>query len=42
MEELVLWAGIDLLGLNSMAVKVFARVLVVLDNYLISKWFVIM
>ena len=40
MEEAVLWLGIDLLGMNSMLVKVFAQVLVVLGNYFISKWFV--
>lgn len=37
MEEAVLWLGIDLLGMNSMVVKVFAQVLVVVGNYFISK-----
>lgn len=37
MEEIVLWAGIDLMGINSMLVKVAAQVLVVAGNYIISK-----
>jgi putative flippase GtrA len=37
MEELVLWVGIDLLGINSMIVKLIAQVLVVIGNYVISK-----
>lgn len=40
LEEAVLWLGIDLLGRNGMTVKVFAQVLVVVGNYVISKWFV--
>lgn len=40
LEEAVLWMGIDLLGMNSMAVKVLAQVLVVAGNYFISKWLV--
>ena len=40
MEELVLFIGIDLLGMNSMLVKVVAQVLVVIGNYLISKFIV--
>ena len=40
LEEAVLWAGIDLMGINTMLVKVFAQVLVVVGNYIISKWFV--
>lgn len=40
LEELILWIGIDLLGMNSIAVKVAAQVLVILGNYVISKLFV--
>ena len=40
LEELILWAGIDLLGLGSLPVKIVASVLVVVGNYVISKWFV--
>lgn len=40
MEEIVLWLGIDLLEMSSMPVKVFAQVLVVAGNYVISKWMV--
>ena len=40
MEEAVLWIGIDLLGINTMAVKVFGMILVVIGNYCVSKWFV--
>lgn len=40
MEELVLFVGINLLSINSLAVKVFAQFLVVVGNYVISKWFV--
>jgi glycosyltransferase involved in cell wall biosynthesis len=40
LEELVLWAGIALLGLADMAVKVFAQALVIVGNYAISKWLV--
>lgn len=38
MEELVLWGGIEQMRFNSMGVKVFAQVLVVAGNYIISKW----
>ena len=37
LEEAVLWIGIDLLHMNSMAVKIAAQVLVIIGNYLISK-----
>ena len=37
MEEAVLWVGIDLLGANSMVVKLIAQVLVIVGNYVISK-----
>ena len=40
LEEAVLWLGIDVLGLNSMAVKLAAQVLVIVGNYLISKFIV--
>ena len=40
LEELILWIGIDILGLNSMAVKVVAQVLVIIGNYVVSKFFV--
>lgn len=40
MEEVMLWLGIDLLGINSMTVKVVAQVFVIVGNYFISKWFV--
>lgn len=40
LEELVLRIGIDKLGIDSMAVKVFAQLLVIMGNYVISKWFV--
>ena len=40
MEEIVLWLGIDLLEMSSMPIKVFAQVLVVAGNYVISKWMV--
>lgn len=36
-EELMLWAGIDLLHLNAMPVKLAAQVLVVIGNYAVSK-----
>lgn len=40
LEELVLWIGIDCLGIHGMVVKVVAQVLVIVGNYVISKWFV--
>ena len=40
LEEAVLWLGISVLGINDIAVKVFAQVLVIISNYIISKRFV--
>lgn len=40
LEELVLWVGIGLLNLNSLLVKTLAQVLVIVGNYIISKWLV--
>ncbi|MDO5477229.1 MAG: GtrA family protein [Eubacteriales bacterium] len=40
MEELILWSGIDLLHIHAMVVKIIAQILVVVGNYIISKWFV--
>ena len=39
-EEIILWAGIDALHLDSMIVKVTGQVAVVIGNYIISKWLV--
>ena len=38
--EAVLWLGIDMMHINSMVVKVVAQVLVIVGNYVISKFFV--
>ncbi|MBE6040162.1 MAG: GtrA family protein [Clostridiales bacterium] len=40
LEELVLWLGISLLSIDSLIVKIIAQVLVIIGNYVISKWFV--
>lgn len=40
MEEAVLWIGIDILDINSMAVKIVAQVMVIVGNYVISKFVV--
>ena len=40
LEEAVLWLGISVLGINDIAVKVVAQVLVIVGNYIISKRFV--
>ena len=40
LEELILWLGISVLGINDIVVKVIAQVIVILGNYLISKLFV--
>lgn len=40
MEEVILYVGINLLGMNSIGVKVAAQILVLVGNYLISKLFV--
>ena len=37
LEELLLWAGIDLLDLNSLLVKIVAQAAVIIGNYVISK-----
>ncbi len=40
MEEIVLWIGISLLKIHPLPVKIAGQVLVVIGNYVISKWFV--
>jgi Predicted membrane protein len=40
LEEAILWLGIDFLRINGMAVKIVAQVLVIVGNYVISKFFV--
>ena len=40
MEELILWLGISVLGVNDLAVKIIAQVLVIVGNYVISKFLV--
>ena len=40
MEEAVLLAGIKMLHINEMAVKIAAQILVLLGNYMISKFLV--
>lgn len=40
MEELVLWLGITVLGVNDIAVKLIGQFLVIISNYIISKWLV--
>lgn len=40
MEEFILWSGISLLHVNAMIVKIIAQILVVVGNYIVSKWFV--
>ena len=37
MEELILYIGINLLGINSMMVKIAGQAAVVIGNYIISK-----
>lgn len=39
-EEAILLIFITWLGFNSMVVKVIAQVVVIVLNYIISKWFV--
>lgn len=39
-EEAIIFAGITLLHKNSMLIKLIAQVIVVILNYVISKWFV--
>ena len=40
MEELILWLGITVLDINDIVVKIIAQILVIIGNYVISKWFV--
>jgi len=40
MEEIILWLGIEVLGIGSMIVKVAGQVAVVIGNYVISKYMV--
>ena len=40
LEELLLWLGITVLGVNDLLVKTVAQVLVIAANYLISKFIV--
>ena len=40
LEELILWIGIDVVGMGSMFVKIAAQVVVLVVNYIISKWVV--
>lgn len=40
LEELILWLGIRVLGMNDLAVKIVGQVIVIVGNYVISKFFV--
>ncbi len=40
LEELILWLGIDVLDIRDLPVKIVAQVLVIVGNYVISKWLV--
>ena len=40
LEELILWLGISVLGVSDLVVKRLAQVLVIVGNYLISKFLV--
>ena len=40
LEEVMLWAGIRLMGLDSLLVKLIAQIAVILSNYVIRKVFV--
>ena len=40
LEELLLWLGISVLGIPDLPVKIAAQVLVIVGNYVISKFFV--
>ncbi len=40
MEELVLWLGISILGISALVIKIIAQLLVIIGNYVISKWIV--
>ena len=37
MEELILWSGTSVMGVNTMVVKIVAQILVIIGNYLVSK-----
>ena len=40
LEELILWLGIAVLGIQDLTVKIIAQILVIIGNYVISKWIV--
>ena len=40
MEELILFVGISVLGMDEILIKIAAQAAVVAGNYVISKWFV--
>ena len=40
LEELILWLGISVLGIGDLVVKIVAQVLVIVGNYVISKFLV--
>ena len=40
LEELILWLGISVLGVNDLIVKIVAQVLTIVGNYVISKFLV--
>lgn len=40
LEEVILWIGIEVLGVNTMIVKVLGQIAVIIGNYVISKWVV--
>ncbi len=40
LEEVLLWVGIDLIGLGSIPVKIIAQIAVLIGNYIVSKWIV--
>lgn len=40
LEELILWLGISVLAVNDLLVKIVAQVLVIVGNYVISKFLV--
>lgn len=37
MEEFILYAGIEILSVNSIVVKVIGQIIVIVSNYFISK-----
>ena len=40
LEELILWLGISVLAVNDLLVKIVDQVLVIVGNYVISKFLV--